>query len=339
MPDPSARPSTTGGSGWRPPPSRPILDTLNEGASDADRRIPRRRPLPGRDRPDRGRVEPRVAGPDEGPEGRPERAVRRARRHRVRPTRVLREPDRDADLRRARGGRAPVQQHAHNGALLAEPLVHHHGPQPPQQRHGVHHRARLGLPRLQRRDAVRERDALGDAARARLRHVHGRQVAPDALEPGDGGRAVRPLAARAAASSASTASSAATRASGTRTSSTTTTRSSRRRTPEEGYHLTEDLVDKSIEFITDLRQIDPDKPFYLHLVLRGDPRAAPRAEGVGRPVRRPVRRRLGRLPRAGVRPPEGAGHPAAPTRSCRATTRTSPRGSPCHPRRAGCRLA
>ena len=37
------------------------------------------------------------------------------------------------------------------------------------------------------------------------------------------------------------------------------------RTPEEGYHLTEDLVDKSIEFITDLRQIDPDKPFYLHL--------------------------------------------------------------------------
>ena len=37
------------------------------------------------------------------------------------------------------------------------------------------------------------------------------------------------------------------------------------RTPEEGYHLTEDLVDRSIEFITDLRQIDPDKPFYLHL--------------------------------------------------------------------------
>jgi arylsulfatase A-like enzyme len=37
------------------------------------------------------------------------------------------------------------------------------------------------------------------------------------------------------------------------------------RTPEEGYHLSEDLVDKSIEFITDLRQVDPDKPFYLHL--------------------------------------------------------------------------
>ncbi len=37
------------------------------------------------------------------------------------------------------------------------------------------------------------------------------------------------------------------------------------RTPEQGYHLTEDLVDKSIEFITDAHQVDPAKPFYLHL--------------------------------------------------------------------------
>jgi arylsulfatase A-like enzyme len=36
-------------------------------------------------------------------------------------------------------------------------------------------------------------------------------------------------------------------------------------TPEEGYHLTEDLVDRSMQFIADARQIDPDKPFYLHL--------------------------------------------------------------------------
>jgi arylsulfatase A-like enzyme len=36
-------------------------------------------------------------------------------------------------------------------------------------------------------------------------------------------------------------------------------------TPEQGYHLSEDLVDKSIEFIADSKQIDPDKPFYLHL--------------------------------------------------------------------------
>ena len=37
------------------------------------------------------------------------------------------------------------------------------------------------------------------------------------------------------------------------------------RTPEEGYHLSEDLVDKAIEFIADVKQVDPAKPFYLHL--------------------------------------------------------------------------
>ena len=36
-------------------------------------------------------------------------------------------------------------------------------------------------------------------------------------------------------------------------------------TPEEGYHLTADLVDKSMQFIADAKQVDPDKPFYLHL--------------------------------------------------------------------------
>jgi arylsulfatase len=37
------------------------------------------------------------------------------------------------------------------------------------------------------------------------------------------------------------------------------------RTPEDGYHLTEDLVDHAITFIADSKQIDPEKPFYLHL--------------------------------------------------------------------------
>ncbi len=35
-------------------------------------------------------------------------------------------------------------------------------------------------------------------------------------------------------------------------------------TPEEGYHLTPDLVDKAVQFIADAKQVDPDKPFYLH---------------------------------------------------------------------------
>ncbi len=33
---------------------------------------------------------------------------------------------------------------------------------------------------------------------------------------------------------------------------------------EQGYHLTEDLVDRAIEFITDLKNVDPDKPFFMY---------------------------------------------------------------------------
>jgi arylsulfatase A-like enzyme len=36
------------------------------------------------------------------------------------------------------------------------------------------------------------------------------------------------------------------------------------RTPAEGYHLTEDLVDKAIGFIADSQQVAPDKPFFLY---------------------------------------------------------------------------
>lgn len=36
------------------------------------------------------------------------------------------------------------------------------------------------------------------------------------------------------------------------------------RTPEEGYHLTEDLVDKATAFIADAKQVAPNKPFFLH---------------------------------------------------------------------------
>ena len=36
------------------------------------------------------------------------------------------------------------------------------------------------------------------------------------------------------------------------------------KTPEQGYHLTEDLVDRSITFIADLKQVAPNKPFFLY---------------------------------------------------------------------------
>ena len=34
---------------------------------------------------------------------------------------------------------------------------------------------------------------------------------------------------------------------------------------EDGYHLTEDLIDHAIEQIVDLRHVDPDKPFFLYV--------------------------------------------------------------------------
>jgi arylsulfatase A-like enzyme len=36
------------------------------------------------------------------------------------------------------------------------------------------------------------------------------------------------------------------------------------RSPEEGYHLTEDLTDKALEFIKDAKVLAPEKPFFLY---------------------------------------------------------------------------
>ena len=36
------------------------------------------------------------------------------------------------------------------------------------------------------------------------------------------------------------------------------------KTPEEGYHITEDLADKAISFVADTKQVAPDKPFFMY---------------------------------------------------------------------------
>jgi arylsulfatase A-like enzyme len=36
------------------------------------------------------------------------------------------------------------------------------------------------------------------------------------------------------------------------------------KTPEQGYHLSADLADKAIEFVADLKQTAPDKPFFMY---------------------------------------------------------------------------
>ena len=108
------------------------------------------------------------------------------------------------------------------------------------------------------------------------------------------------------------------------------------RTPEEGYHLTEDLVDKSIEFIADAKPGRPGQAVLPAPVLRGHARPAPRPQGVGRPVRRRLRRRLGRLPGEGLRPAEGAGHHARRRRAVPARPRRARLGLPASRTRAGC---
>ena len=106
-------------------------------------------------------------------------------------------------------------------------------------------------------------------------------------------------------------------------------------TPEEGYHLSADLVDKAIQFITDAKQIDPDKPFYLHLCSGAThaPHHVPK-EWADRYAGR-VRRRLGGLPRKVFCPAEGARRRPRPMRSCPATTLMCPNGTRCPPMRGG----
>ena len=88
---------------------------------------------------------------------------------------------------------------------------------------------------------------------------------------------------------------------------------------EDGYHLTEDLVDHAIEYVEDLRNVDVDKPWLLYLATGAchSPHQAPRR--VDRALPRPLRRRLGRV----------AGGDAAPARRqpgcCPTHTELSPR--------------
>ena len=78
------------------------------------------------------------------------------------------------------------------------------------------------------------------------------------------------------------------------------------RTPEEGYHFTEDMTDHAIDWISQQKALMPDKPFFVYY--------APGATHAPHHVRPEwsdkykgrVRRRLGRAARADVREAEGA---------------------------------
>ena len=95
------------------------------------------------------------------------------------------------------------------------------------------------------------------------------------------------------------------------------------KTPEEGYHFTEDMTNKAIEWVRQQKALMPDKPFFMYFAPGATPRAAPRAEGVDRQVQGQVRPGLGQAARGDLRAPEEAGRDPGGCRADQAARRDS----------------
>ena len=95
---------------------------------------------------------------------------------------------------------------------------------------------------------------------------------------------------------------------------------------EEGYHLSADLADRSIEFVGDLRAVDAERPVLPLPVHRGVPLSASGPAGVDRPLQGSLRLGVGRVARPGLRPPAGARASSRPVPVSRRGHRGSRRG-------------
>lgn len=84
----------------------------------------------------------------------------------------------------------------HHRPVLTDSVVPDDRPQPHHQRKGDDHRGRVRLPQLQRARPVRVRDDCRSPRRARLEHVHDRQVAPDPRGRNEPGLGEEPVADR-----------------------------------------------------------------------------------------------------------------------------------------------
>ena len=133
----------------------------------------------------------------------------------------------------------------------------------------------------------------------------------------------------AAASSTSTASSAVRRTSTYPALYEGTTPVEPPTTPEEGYHFTEDMTDKAIDWVRQQKALMPDKPFFVYYAPGRDACAASRAEGVVGQVQGQVRPGLGQAARGDLRAPEEAGRDSGGRGADRAARRRSRRGTTC----------
>ncbi len=85
------------------------------------------------------------------------------------------------------------------------------------------------------------------------------------------------------------------------------------RTPEEGYHLSEDLADDAIAWLHRHQAFEPDKPFFMYWAS-GCLHAPHHIWKEWSDDMRVLRRRLGRLPRARLRAPRSrVGFPQTPS--------------------------
>ena len=87
------------------------------------------------------------------------------------------------------------------------------------------------------------------------------------------------------------------------------------RTPEEGYHFTEDMTDQAIDWVRQQKALMADKPFFVYFA----PGATHAPHHVptewSDQVQGPVRPGLGRAARGDLRPAEGARRRSRPTPS------------------------
>ncbi len=204
--------------------------------------------------------------PPRPPRGCPERADHRVGRRGLRQHGRFRRSHRDPHHAAHRRRRRALLEFPHDGAVFAHPRIAADRSQRHVQRDGHGRRTQLRVPpRHLDPHPLRERIHLRGTGRTGLEHLLHRQMASDPPERGMqhvGGQ--EPVAARPRLR--------------------TLLRISRRRveqlvpgsvydnhpieapaTPEDGYHLSKDLSDKSIEFIRDAKAVDPDKPFFMYL--------------------------------------------------------------------------
>ena len=246
------------------------------------------------------------------PEPRRPRARRtcadRARRRRVRAARLLRLGHRHTEHRPARRRWGAVRELPHDRAVLADPRVPADRAQPPLERDGA------GSPTWRSASpatAAASRDGTGSCSEILAANGYVPSPSASGTSPRRTRRTPRRRAGAGpsvAGSSAGTDSTAARRTSSCPTLFQDNHAVPPPRTPEQGYHLSEDLADRAIRYLGDVRSVEPDQPFFLYFatgachsphhapprVDRALPRAGSTAAGTRGATRRsPASRRWG----------------------------------------------